>query len=184
LESTALHVTSVDPSGKLDPDVCVHDSEEILTLSVAVASANEAMPLIVPIAVLTVCDAGHVITGFSSSITVTAKLHDALFLDASSVVHTTDVTPAGKSKVYPASANAPTEQVAAEVATLSLTEGAANVIVRLPRVGVVVLTIFSGQLIVGFSASRTKSKKLHVAGLLDESVAVHDIVAGTSSDTG
>jgi hypothetical protein len=47
-----------------------------------------------------------------------------------------------------------------------------------------VFTTFAGQLIEGFSVSKTKSKKLHVASFPDESVAVQEIVAGMFFDTG
>jgi hypothetical protein len=97
-----------------------------------VAAEKVATPLALPAPVVTVCEEGHVITGFSLSRMVTTKLQTALFLASSDVVHTTRDTPAEKSYVLLLISNAPTLQVAAKAATLSDTAGAGKVIDCVP----------------------------------------------------
>jgi hypothetical protein len=104
LESPTKHVTSVVPREILDPggweQIAGISNIPLSTLSDTIGGRKEAIPVAIPGSVRTaVTEGGHVIVGASVSRIPTIKLHDALLLAASTVVHSTIDTPKGKSNV-------------------------------------------------------------------------------------
>ena len=107
-----------------------------------------------PGSLLTVMSAGQVMVGFSVSLTVTLKLHVAVFPTASVAVQVTGVIPTAK-KLPPIG-----EQLAVTPGQLSFAVGLK--LTMAPHwPGSLPTVISAGHVIVGFSSSFTVTLKLH-----------------------
>ena len=112
-----------------------------------------------------VMGAGQVMAGGSVSLTVTVKVHVAVFPDASVAVQVTVVVPFGKAEPEAG------EQLVVTPGQLSLAAGA-KVTTAEHWPGSVDLVMFAGHAMVGLSVSLTVTVKVQVAVFPDVSVAV------------
>jgi len=94
--SVAVQVTVVTPLWKVEPEAGTQAAVAPGQLSVGVGVAYVATAVQIPAAVFNVIFAGHVIAGGILSLTVTVKVQDAVFSEASVAVHVTVVVPLAK----------------------------------------------------------------------------------------
>ena len=91
LMSAAVQVTGVLPNGNAKGLTCVQSTLATATLSDTLFMANDTSRCALPGSVKFIMALGHVMLGFSTSKTVTAKEHEAKLRDVSRVVHVTIV---------------------------------------------------------------------------------------------
>src|SRR5439155_1038892 len=168
--SLALQFTVLGPRAKLLPLAGVQVTVAVPQLSVAV-TAKVTLLAQVPAEVLTLMLAGQVMTGSSLSLTVTVKLHVALFPWPSLALQVTVVGP--RAKLLPLAG------VQVTVAAPQLSVAVAVKVTLLAQVPPEVLTLMlAGQVTTGASASLTVTVKLHVALLPWPSSALQFTVVG------
>lgn len=170
--SRAVHDTLVTPIGfpeaKYEPLGGVQVYVTPGQLSVTFVGANVTVAPLHVASDSTAMFAGQVIVGGCASTTVTEKLHEAEFEEASVTEHDIVVVPRGN--VVPLGG----EQIGVPTpGQLSETVGAVHVTEAVQTLGAVFLVIFAGQIIVGGCVSFTVMVKEHDAVLVVASVAVH-----------
>src|SRR5712692_11450001 len=169
-ESGAVQVTVVVPLLKVDPDAGEQATVGAgAQLSVAVGGVKVTTAVQTFGSVLFVMFAGQApIVGDCVSLTVTVKLHMAVLFEESGAVQVTVVVPL--LKVDPDAGEQATVGAGVQ---LSVAVGGVKVTTAVQTFGSVLLVMFAGQApIVGACVSLTVTVKLHMAVLLDESVAV------------
>lgn len=163
--SVAVQVTVVVPTGKTEPEAGLQTTVTPGQLSLAVAAKVASAP-VGQVGSFTML-AGHVMAGGCVSMTVTVNEQLAVWLDVSVAVQSTGVVPFGNVD--------PDGGLQLEVTPGQLSFAVGEKLTTAEhRFSAVVVVMFAGQLIVGFSSSLTVTVNEHAVEVLPlASVAVH-----------